>query len=139
MTTIHHVNVMVDDLDAAIEFYRDVIGLEAIDTPELGFPAQFFAIGDRQQLHVNQLDDVHPVRSHFCLRVDDFDRIVARADERGAIDGVTWGLATRLASGVVQLFVRDPSGNLIELNSPPDHRMGDAFHSRPYVDPGMTR
>jgi catechol 2,3-dioxygenase-like lactoylglutathione lyase family enzyme len=136
---IHHVNVMVDDLEAAIEFYRDVIGLEAIDTPELGFPAQFFAIGDRQQLHVNQLDDVHPARSHFCLRVDDFDRIVTSADERGAIDGVTWGLATRLASGVVQLFVRDPSGNLIELNSPPDHRMGDEFHSRPYVDPDMSR
>jgi catechol 2,3-dioxygenase-like lactoylglutathione lyase family enzyme len=139
MTMIHHVNVMVDDLEAAVEFYRDVIGLQAIDTPELGFPAQFFAVGEDQQLHVNQLGDVHPERSHFCLRVDDFDRIVASADERGAIDAVTWGLATRLASGVVQLFVRDPSGNLIELNSSPDHRMDAAFHSRPYVDPAMTR
>ena len=62
VTTIHHVNLAVDDLASATEFYRDVIGLDPIATPDLGFPAQFFSIAPGQELHVNQLDDVHPQR-----------------------------------------------------------------------------
>lgn len=139
MTTIHHVNIMVDDLAAATEFYRDVIGLEPAVTPDLGFPAQFFTIAPGQELHVNELDDVHPRRAHFCLRLDDFAAVVGRADAAGAVDVVTWGRANRIGTGVVQLFLRDPAGNLIELNSQPRERFDDAFYDRPYVDPGCAR
>ena len=69
---IHHVNVAVDDIASATEFYRDIIGLDPIATPDLGFPAQFFSIAPGQELHVNQLDDLHQQRAHFCLRLDDF-------------------------------------------------------------------
>ena len=55
--SIHHVNVMVDDLTAADAFYTEVLGLERAPTPELGFPAQFYRVGDFQQIHVNQLAD----------------------------------------------------------------------------------
>ena len=84
MTTIHHVNLAVDDLATATEFYRDVLGLDPIATPDLGFPAQFFAIAPGQELHVNQLDDVHQQRTHFCLRLDDFAGVVDRAATAGA-------------------------------------------------------
>jgi lactoylglutathione lyase len=134
MTVIQHVNLMVDDLASATRFYRDVIGLAPIDTPDLGFPAQFFAIGADQELHVNQLDDTRPERAHFCLRVDDFDGIVARAEASHAIETATWGLAKRLPSGVMQLFVRDPAGNLIEIACDPDQAIADDFFERPYVE-----
>lgn len=139
MTTIHHVNVMVDDLAAATEFYRDVIGLSLAPTPELGFPAQFFTIAADQELHVNQLDDVHPERAHFCLRVDDFAAIVERARQHGAIDVAAWGLARRIGSGVMQLFVRDPAGNLIELNSQPGEQLDERFLASEFVDPASPR
>ena len=74
VTSIHHVNLAVDDLASATVFYRDVLGLDPIATPDLGFPAQFFSIAPGQELHVNQLDDVHPQGTHFCLRLDDFRR-----------------------------------------------------------------
>ena len=139
MTTIHHVNVAVDDLATATAFYRDVIGLDPITTPDLGFPAQFFSIAPGQELHVNQLDDAHQQRAHFCLRLDDFANVVKRAESSAAIDSVTWGPATRIGTGVVQLFVRDPAGNLIELNSRPGELFDDEFYERPFVDPECQR
>jgi len=139
MTSIHHVNLAVDDLASATVFYRDVIGLDPITTPDLGFPAQFFSIAPGQELHVNQLDDVHPDRTHFCLRLDDFAGVVERAAASAAIDSVSWGMATRIGTGVVQLFVRDPAGNLIELNSQPGERFDDHFYERPFFDPECAR
>ena len=38
---LQHVNIMVDDLDQGVAFYRDLIGLELDVTPDLDFPAQF--------------------------------------------------------------------------------------------------
>ena len=119
-TTIQHVNVMVDNLDAATEFYRDVLGLTEAFTPDLGFPAQFFAVDEFQEIHVNQLDDVHPERSHFCLRFTDFDSVFRKALDLGILETGTWGKARRLPTGVVQAFVRDPSGNLIEISCEAD-------------------
>jgi catechol 2,3-dioxygenase-like lactoylglutathione lyase family enzyme len=124
---IHHVNLMVDDLAAADAFYGDVLGLDRASTPDLGFPAQFYALDGGQQLHVNELDDTRPERAHFCLRVDDFDGVFARAREHDVIDVGTWGKVRRLPGGVMQLFVRDPAGNLIELSCEPDV----------HVDPGI--
>ena len=139
MTIIHHVNLTVDDLAAATEFYRDVIGLAPAVTPDLGFPAQFFTIGTGQELHVNELADVRPKGAHYCLRLDDFATVVARAETAGAIDVEAWGRASRIGTGVIQLFVRDPAGNLIELNSQPHEQFDEAFYARPYVDPGCSR
>ena len=107
-TRLHHVNLMVDDLGAAIDFYGTALGLEALPTPDLGFPAQFFRINDLQEIHVNQLPDITPERAHFCLRVDDFTAHFHRMRALGVIETTTWGKARRLPSGVMQMFVRDP-------------------------------
>ena len=136
MTTIHHVNINVDNLAAATEFYLHLIGLEPAVTPDLEYPTQFFTIGPGQQLHVNELADTRPQHAHFCLRVDDFAAVVARAEAAGVIDTETWGPANRLATGVIQLFVRDPAGNLLELNSQPGEQFEGTFYDRPSVDPG---
>lgn len=134
MASIQHVNVMVDDLEAATAFYRDLLGLDLDDTPDLGFPAQFFRIGDDgQQIHVNQLADAHTERSHFCLRVDDFDAIVERSVGAGVVEAETWGKARRLPSGVMQMFVRDPSGNLIEIACDSDQPVDPGFFERDFV------
>ena len=114
-TNIQHVNLMVDDLDAAVSFYTEVLGLGLASTPDLGFPAQFIAINDYQEIHLNQLPDVRPERAHFCLRVADFNGVFRRAKSAGVVETGTWGHARRLASGVMQVFVRDPDGNLVEI------------------------
>ena len=113
--TIQHVNLAVGDLDAAVAFYTDVLGLGLSPTPDLGFPAQFIAINDYQEIHLNEVPDVTPQRAHFCIRVADFNEVFRRTKKDGSIDTNTFGPAHRLATGVMQMFVRDPHGNLVEI------------------------
>ena len=124
---IQHVNLMVDDLARAVEFYGTALGLTAVPTPAMDFPAQFFRINDLQEIHLNQLQDLRPERAHFCLRVDDFTGQFRRRKALGASEITTWGKVRRLPSGVMQMFVRDPAGNLIELSCEADE----------YVDPSI--
>jgi catechol 2,3-dioxygenase-like lactoylglutathione lyase family enzyme len=88
-------------------------------------PAQFIAINDYQEIHINQSDDAKPERAHFCLRVADFNGVYHRAKAAGVIESRTWGHAKRLASGVVQMFVRDPAGNLVEIACDADQPVDD--------------
>jgi lactoylglutathione lyase len=114
---IQHVNVNVEDLDAAIAFYRDVLGLSLDDTPDQGFRSQFFRIDGIQQIHMNEMRDERQFRGHFCLVVPDFMGVFARAKAAHAIDLAPWGKVRQLPNGKMQMFVRDPSGNLIEIAS----------------------
>ena len=132
--SIQHVNVMVDDLAAAIYFYENLLGLDRAPKPDLGFPAQFFRVGGSQEIHVNELGDVHPERSHFCLRVDDFNAVFARALERDVFEIETWGKARRLPTGVMQAFVRDPAGNLIELSCEADQPVDPSIFELDFFD-----
>jgi lactoylglutathione lyase len=116
---IHHINVNVDDLRAAVPFYRDVLGLPLDPTPEQGMESQFFRINARQQIHMNVLRDLRPFRGHFCLEVPDFMGVFRRAKAAGAIDLAPWGKVRALPNGKMQMFVRDPSGNLVEVASAP--------------------
>src|SRR5688572_15629291 len=117
---IQHVNVNVEDLDAAIAFYRDVLGLPLDDTPDQGFRSQFFRIGAMQQIHMNEMHDARQFRGHFCLVVPDFMGVYRRSKAAGVIDLRAWGKVRQLPSGKMQMFVRDPFGNLIEIANTSD-------------------
>jgi catechol 2,3-dioxygenase-like lactoylglutathione lyase family enzyme len=132
---LQHVNVLVDDLAAATRFYRDVLGLEPIPTPDLGYPAQFFRFNDEQEVHVNQLPDTKPARAHFCVVVEEFEAVFRRMKAAGAIDVEARGRIRRLPAGTMQMFVRDPSGNLVEIASPPGAAIDPALLEDPLVDP----
>ena len=134
---IHHINLMVDDLAQAVEFYGTALGLETVPTPDMGFPAQFFKINDVQEIHLNELQDVTPERAHFCLRVDDFTDQFRRMKALGAIEIKTWGKIRRLPSGVMQMFVRDPSGNLIELSCESDQYVDPAIFDAEIFEPAF--
>jgi hypothetical protein len=52
--------------------------------------------------------------------VDNFNEVFYRMKKLGIIDIKPWGKVRQLQKGVMQLFVRDPSGNLIEFVSRPE-------------------
>jgi catechol 2,3-dioxygenase-like lactoylglutathione lyase family enzyme len=133
---IQHVNVNVDNLDAAIPFYRDVLGLSLEDTPDQGFRCQFFKIGPVQQIHMNEIPDERQFRGHFCLVVPDFMGVFRRAKARNVIDVAAWGRVRQLPNGKMQMFVRDPSGNLIEIASSNAESIDlSVFHDDDLVEP----
>ncbi len=58
---LHHVSVLVNDVDAALAFYRDILGMEVDDTrPDLGYPGAWLKAGDAQ-LHLLELPNPDPV------------------------------------------------------------------------------
>lgn len=127
MNFIQHVNLMVDDLQQAVDFYEKILGFPKNPTPSFDFEAQFVAIGEHGEIHLNQIEDAKPTLAHFAVRLDDFSGVFMRALKAGVIETEAFGLPRRLETGVMQAFVRDPSGNLVELSADADQAIDPAI------------
>ena len=117
---INHVALVVSNLEEACKFYEEELGLEAIPAFLFDYPTAFFKFNEEQQLHLTEWDDDYSFRGHICVQVDDINAIFWRMKELGVIDIKPWGKVRQLPDGAIQMFVRDPSGNLVELSSAPD-------------------
>lgn len=132
--TAHHYGLTVDDLDRAVEFYRDVLGLDVL--AEFAVAGDAFATGvgvdgasaefahldaggarlelvsyepegdERPDPELNQ-----PGATHLGLSVDDVDAVY----EDLPADVETISPPQTTESGTRILFVVDPEGNLIEI------------------------
>ncbi|MDG1105513.1 MAG: VOC family protein [Cyclobacteriaceae bacterium] len=117
---INHVALIVKDLEAACIFYEKELGLEPLPAFLFDYPTAFFKFNDQQQLHLTEWEDAHSFRGHICVQVDDINTLFFRMKALGIIDIQPWGKVRRLPDGAIQMFVRDPSGNLVELSSDPE-------------------
>ncbi len=113
---IHHISLLVADTERALGFYRDLLGLEVIERPALGFPGAWLVIGD-QQLHLLELPNPdtgnerpeHVGRDrHLALAVDGLDDLAQQLSEAGIA-------LSKSRSGRNAIFCRDPDGNGVEL------------------------
>ena len=115
---LNHVSVVARDLDESVRFYVDVLGLEPLPTPDFAFPVQWLRAGSLQ-VHLFERPDTPPSYAHFALEVDDVVAVYERARELGILDRESFGYAiAELPGGEAQLYIRDPSGNLLELDHP---------------------
>ncbi len=90
--------------------------MERIPTPIFATPVQWLRIGDLQ-LHIFlEESGTPPSRHHLGITIDDFEAAYEAVSDRMSGE---WGAElVELPSGQVQLYFRDPGGNLIELNWP---------------------
>ena len=114
---INHVSVSSPDQDASGRFYEELFGVERIPAPNFGFRVDWYRFGDTQ-LHIFPEDEKAPKRHHLGITVDDILPIYTRARELGVIDPVFTDCVRVLADGNVQFYLRDPGGNLLEINGP---------------------
>lgn len=135
---INHATLIVQDLDLARAFYEQELGLEPLPTFNLDFPAQFYRVNERQQLHVTEWPDQASFRGHICFQVADFNAVFNRMRELGVIDITPWGKVRRLPDGAMQMFVRDPSGNLLEISCAPGTAVDDTIFGDSLVEPGVS-
>jgi len=114
---LHHVAIIVSDLNKAAHMYGNILGLEPDFRPDLNFEGLFYKLGHGQQLHIMKLDnpDVdselpnHGGRyRHFALQVDKLENITNKLSAKG-ID------FTASKSGRSAVFFYDNDGNAIEL------------------------
>jgi catechol 2,3-dioxygenase-like lactoylglutathione lyase family enzyme len=121
---LSHVSVTVTDIAKARDFYTGVLGFPEIPRPAFDFPGIWYSLGGDLQLHIILNDQL--VRDaaererivarypHFALWTDDADATARRIEAAGlpcrdVISGPT---------GLRQLFVKDPDGNMIEFLGP---------------------
>ena len=117
-TGLTHVSIQAVDMEASLRFYVDVLGLERVPSPDFAQPVEWLRVGDLQ-LHLFLSDAPAPQRHHLGLDVDDFEAAYVMARDAGLVDDATFAPTVReLNDGSVQLYVRDPAGNLVELNWP---------------------
>lgn len=110
---IHHVSINVTDVDAAIAFYTDVLGLTVRDDrPDFGFPGAWLSVGD-QQIHLIGAPAPQNLGQHLAIWVADLDAAIAELRARGVevTDASPVGAS-------LQAFLVDPSGNAVELHQP---------------------
>ncbi len=118
-TRINHVSVSARDLAESVRFYAEVLGMEPVATPDFGFPVQWMRLGDVQLHLFEHLQRDAPVSHHFAIEVDDFPAVLRYVREHGIEDRTTFGhWLYRLPDGAAQLYLRDPGGNLVEVDAP---------------------
>ncbi len=125
MSDDHTINVryMVDDVDAAVDFYTRTLDFEVLTNAAPAFAdvkrgnLRLLLSGPRSSAGRPMTDGAQPVpggwnRLHFV--VDDLDREVARL--RG--DGATFRNEIVEGPGGKQVLLVDPAGNYVELFEP---------------------
>ncbi|HSP08017.1 MAG TPA: VOC family protein [Candidatus Dormibacteraeota bacterium] len=119
----------VHDMEAAMRFYRDLLGLEVISPPAL--PNKFLRAGDPGGGVPEMIVLIpHPDRSHEFPR-DKTKRVlhhIAFRVEAGECDALMHGFEAAsievrsgvhpVLKGVRTFYVDDPDGNEVELISP---------------------
>jgi glyoxylase I family protein len=112
---VHHVALNVADLAEAERFYQEVMGFARLATrPDFGFPGAWYQAG-AHQIHLIEIPGFVPDRrQHVALEVVDLDATAAAL----AAVGVAVDVRPYVAGAGRQAFVRDPTGNRIELNEP---------------------
>ncbi len=127
-----HVRLLVDDFDACFRFYRDVMGFDVAWGAEGSGYADFkskrgeamVALFSRQgmadALGIGDLPGESPCqcqdRAMLVFDAADLDSTVEALRARGA--PFVSELQDRPDWGIRAIHLRDPEGNLIELNSP---------------------
>jgi catechol 2,3-dioxygenase-like lactoylglutathione lyase family enzyme len=130
----HHFGVTVTDLEQAVEFYRDVLGLEVLDRFTVSGDAFSDAVGvdgatgtfvhlDADPARIELIEyeprgadhtggDVNqPGTKHLGLVTEDVDDVY----ESLPADVGTLSEPRTTETGARILFVRDPEGTLVEL------------------------
>jgi len=111
---IQHCSLVVQDLERAATFYRDILGLTEIEIPSTFKPAglqvRWFQLGT-QQVHILLGSANQPnTQQHMALQVDDAQAARSWMKEKGFdIE------ETILIPGADRFFIRDPDHNMIEI------------------------
>ena len=127
---INHVSINARDLQDSVDFYVELLGAEPVATPNFGIPVQWLALG-RTQLHLFEKDLQPTSHHHLGITVDAIEPVYRAAEAHRAFDDDAFGnRLVELPGDVVQLYVRDPAGNLVEIDQHGADRLPEDLRSR---------
>ena len=131
ITDLDHYFVRAKDVERSRTFYCDALGFQDMPRPNLPFPGHWLGVGGKTQVHIG-LDGIPEEATRYFGTTDSSAR-----DNAGVVDHIAFqgtdanamaqrfaelGLATRTRHiaeiALLQIFVSDPDGLMIELNFP---------------------
>jgi catechol 2,3-dioxygenase-like lactoylglutathione lyase family enzyme len=121
ITAVNHVAVTTRRVAESTAFYREVLGFRPVARPKFDFNgAWLFNYGLMIHIIENQRmpsaeGEISTRDNHIALHSDDLDRTEQLLREHG----VPYRKNESKASGIKQLFFRDPDGYHIEVGSYP--------------------
>jgi catechol 2,3-dioxygenase-like lactoylglutathione lyase family enzyme len=130
MVYLQHVSLVTANLPLSIAFYRDVLEFTQVPRPPFPTNGAWFEFG-ACQIHLidnpggtfRRSTKIDTADTHFALRVDDFEAMVAMLKKKGFREDLPDGDVKRLhmvREGVAkfpQAYVLDPDLNIIEINA----------------------
>lgn len=130
ITKVHHVGVVVRDMEQAMRFYRDTLGLRVhkeATMQEQGVRAALLTLGDSEiELLQPVVEDTGVARylekrgeglHHICFQVDDIERDLQALKGRG-IEMIDFETRIGLAGRICFLHPGAMDGALVELCEP---------------------
>src|SRR5690349_15274101 len=126
---INHVSVHANDLQESVRFYVELLDAVPLDTPNFGVPVQWLALGSTQ-LHLFERPGEGLVHHHFAITVEDLEPVYQRAEAMDAFEREAYANhIIELPGDVAQTYVRDPAGNLMEIDTPGASRLPEAIRA----------
>lgn len=113
---VHHITLVVRDLEEARHFYEQFLGLSPVDRPDYDFAGAWYRCGDTEVHLLVAEEHPGPSRRHVAFETGDFDRVLRSLDS--ARVHVVGGPGVRSHDGTRYVFVQDPGGNIIEIVEP---------------------
>lgn len=127
---INHVSINARNLQESVDFYVELLGAEPIATPNFGTPVQWLAVGSTQ-LHLFERDLQPTSHHHLGITVDDLEPVYRAVQRHGAFDEVAFrNRLVELPGDIVQLYLRDPAGNLVEIDQVGVDRLPEDMRQR---------
>ncbi len=121
--SLNHLALSVKDVNASADFYKNVLDLEEITNRTEVEGIRWFSFGEGKELHlVSVIKEPVTLNKavHFAITSPNFDALVKKletskitySDWPGTLDKITIR-----ADGIKQVYIQDPDGYWIEINS----------------------
>lgn len=118
-----HFAVVVKDVDKSADFYKNILNLNEIAHPDKKPGFRWLQIKGNSQIHLIQKEFAPFQKNksmHLCLATKDLDAVIKHL-KKNAIPFSDWpgkesGVTLR-TDGVKQIYLQDPDGYWIEINT----------------------
>ncbi len=120
LQNLDHVNLRTDNLEAMVDWYQTVLGMDNGARPPFPFPGAWLYVGNQAVVHLigqdQQINTVEPRIEHFALTATGLPEVVARLEKAD----VSYQAVRVPGLRVLQINLFDCDGNHIHIDFSPE-------------------
>ena len=119
----NHIAISVKDVDVAATFYQNVMGLQEITNRTEKEGIRWFSLGEGKELHlISTIESSIQLNRavHMAVSTANFEGLIKRLEQLKVPYSDWPGTPNKIfirADGIQQIYIQDPDGYWIEINS----------------------